>query len=341
MPTRRHISIAVATLRNTFVTVLTAAGPVAAQPADNTTMAEQPADNTTMAEQLFNQGRELAKANDWAAACSKFEASLHYDPAIGTELNLATCYEKLGKLASAWGQYRDAADRSSKTDKRRDYALQQAAALEPRLPKLTIVAPANPPANFAVTRDRTRVDPALLGTSFYVDPGFHQIVASAPGYNAFTTSVTASEAKTETVAIPDLVAKPVEEPHGDDTEPIPLAKNSLKLAGLGTGVAGVAAIGIGVALGAKAKSTFNDAKALCGADLVCGNQADFDRGRSLVSDARRQATLSTVFGVAGGIAVAGGAVMWFVAPMSRHRETASVVPVVTEHRAGLAIVGRF
>src|SRR5262252_2574420 len=100
----------------------------------------QPADTTTLAEQLFNQGREAAAKNDWANACPKFEASLRYDPALGTRLNLANCYDKLGKLAKAWCMYRDAADRAAQAGdlKRKEYALQQAAALEPRLPRLTI-----------------------------------------------------------------------------------------------------------------------------------------------------------------------------------------------------------
>jgi hypothetical protein len=47
-----------------------------------------------------------------------------------------------------------------------------------------------------------------------------------------------------------------------------------------------------------------------------------------------------VLEVAGGVAVAGDAVMWFV-PKSKHRETASAVPIVTGHHAGLAFIRRF
>src|SRR6187549_3107203 len=94
------------------------------------------AQSGAVAEQLFNEARELAKSNRWAEACPKFEASLRYDAALGTRLNLATCYENVGKLASAWGLYRDSVDFATKTSntKRADYARKQAAALEPRLP---------------------------------------------------------------------------------------------------------------------------------------------------------------------------------------------------------------
>ena len=74
----------------------------------------QPGASSTIAEQLFNQARDLAKANQWVEACPKFEASLRYDPVLGTQLNLATCYEHIGKLASAWGLYREATELANK-----------------------------------------------------------------------------------------------------------------------------------------------------------------------------------------------------------------------------------
>src|ERR1051325_9814246 len=85
--------------------------------------AAQPSDSTALAEQLFNEGRALAKANNWTAACPKFEQSLRYDPALGTRLNLATCYEKTGRLASAWSLYRESAGFAAKEGgtKRREY----------------------------------------------------------------------------------------------------------------------------------------------------------------------------------------------------------------------------
>jgi len=169
----------------------------------------QSSDNTALAEQLFNQGRELAKRNDWAAACPKFEASFRYDPTLGTRLNLATCNEKLHKLASAWAHYRGAAEVAGKMGdtQRRDYALQHAAALEPRLPRLTIAPPAHVPDNLSVTRDNVALDVAVLGTPLYVDPGVHEIRATAPGGQPFTISITLRESESQTVTIPELARK--------------------------------------------------------------------------------------------------------------------------------------
>jgi hypothetical protein len=318
----------------------------------------QPAENTALAEQLFNEGRDLGKANKWEQACPKFEQSLRYDPALGTRLNLATCYEKIGKLASAWGQYRQAADVAAKTgdSKRRDYAIKQAAALEPRIPRLTIVAPKTAPPGLVVQRDGTAIDAGLLGTGLFVDPGAHEVTATAPGFAPFKGSITVAEGKSETLTIAELVPQPGEPAKPDQpaaatpsksrpaepVEPVdaPPSKSRTYLA-IGVAAGGVALVGVGFVFGAKAGSTYDKAKKLCGDDLACDSTDDFTRGKQLISDARSQATISTIAVIAGGAAIAGGAVLYFTAPKHRRVETARIVPVVTGHDAGIAVVGRF
>jgi tetratricopeptide (TPR) repeat protein len=170
--------------------------------------------SSTIAEQLFKEARDLAKANRWAEACPKFEASLHYEPVLGTRLNLATCYEHVGKLASAWGIYRESIDLARKANdaKRRAYAQNHADALEPRLAKLVISAPATQPAGFVVTRDGTPIDGNALGIALYVDAGPHEISASAPDFEAFRHTVTLNDGNTETVEIPMLPVIPTPAP---------------------------------------------------------------------------------------------------------------------------------
>ncbi len=60
-----------------------------------------------IAEQLFRDGRELLDAGKTDEACEKFAASQRLAPAIGTQLNLATCREKQGKTATAWSLFVD------------------------------------------------------------------------------------------------------------------------------------------------------------------------------------------------------------------------------------------
>ena len=66
----------------------------------------QPTESVAAAEQLFEQARALFDKGNFADACPRFGASYKLDPALGTLLNMATCYEMLGHIASAWGHYR-------------------------------------------------------------------------------------------------------------------------------------------------------------------------------------------------------------------------------------------
>ena len=60
--------------------------------------------NKATAEALFTEGRALATSGKCAEAIPKFQASQKLDPGVGTLLNLAECYEQVGKTASAWAE---------------------------------------------------------------------------------------------------------------------------------------------------------------------------------------------------------------------------------------------
>ncbi len=321
----------------------------------------QAQDGKAIAEQLFNQARDLVKAEKWAEACPKFEASLRYDPVLGTKLNLATCYERIGKLASAWGLYRDSIELARKAGdpKRADYATKQAAALEPRLPTLRITLPDKPPAGLVVTRDGTALDAGAFGVALYIDPGAHEVTASAPGFTPFIQRMTLVEAKAETLAIPALAVEPrapVKPEPGAPTEPAGLAKAKLDVTkappqapsrtrfylGLGAGGAGVVALGTGVVFGLKAMSTQDELERLCGgADVECSS-SNAAQGKTLYDRSRSQAAISTAFVIGGGVALAAGAVLIWTAPRARERvPSARLLPTVGDGGAGLAAVGSF
>jgi hypothetical protein len=329
-----------------LLVVVLAAGQARAQ--------SQEGNSSALAEQLFNQGRDLVKANQWAEACPKFEASLRYDPVLGTRLNLATCYEHIGKLARAWGLYRESIELAKKAGdtKRAEYAQKQAASLEPRLPKLAISAPASPPVGFVVKRDETTVDAGALGVALYVDPGVHHVTASAPGFETFTVTITLPESKTETIAVPNLAPKPaapvvssVEKPAqpAEPVEPAPAGSipRSRKLLAFGLGGAGVALVGVSLVFGSQASSKKSDAEKLCGPDLACTDMAAFTQSQQLVSDAKSKATLSTVLFGAGLAAIAGGVVVWVTAPREHESAIVHLVPVVHDGGTGLALTGVF
>ncbi len=129
-----------------------------------TPAAAQSGADKAAAEKLFNDARKLMKKGNYSEACPKLDASLKLDPALGTRLNLAKCYEEVGKLASAWGLYREAEDLAKQNkDNRARFARSRAKALEPRLPQLVIKAPSEDEIpGLTVTRDGTTIDRGLL-----------------------------------------------------------------------------------------------------------------------------------------------------------------------------------
>ena len=137
------------------------------------------------AQALFEQARQLVDDGKYEAACPKFAESQRLDPAPGTQFNLADCYEKTGRLASAWSLFLEVAVSSKAAGRPEHEALarKRAAALKPKLPRLTIEVPAESRVpELSVGRCSVSVGEAQWGAAMPVDSGRCLITAKAPGH---------------------------------------------------------------------------------------------------------------------------------------------------------------
>src|SRR5690242_18727988 len=133
-----------------------------------------PAETRAAADALFREGRALVKQGQFAAGCAKLEGSQNLDPAPGTLLALADCFEKDGRLASAWSTWNDAVVLSrQRNDKRRqETAEKRAKALEGKLPKLQINVPTESAVEgLVVKRNDKLIESSIFGSAIPVDPG--------------------------------------------------------------------------------------------------------------------------------------------------------------------------
>lgn len=134
---------------------------------------------------LFKEGQALMERGDYRAACPKFEESLRIQRGIGTLYNLAECYEKLGRTASAWRGFREvqaASEAEGRTD-RGMAARERVEKLEPTLVKLRIEVPKNLASvkGLEIRRGESTVSRDEWGVALPVDPGTYRVRASLPG----------------------------------------------------------------------------------------------------------------------------------------------------------------
>ncbi len=328
--------------------LLGVASPSSAQPS---------ASDKAAAEALFDQAQKLMQAGKAAAACSKFEQSQRIDAAIGTLLYLGDCYEKSGRLASAWATFREGASmaRTAGQTERAEAGEKRAALLGPRLGRLVLVVEDTTRSipGLVVERGGTGINSAVLGASVPVDAGTHQIRVTAPGHEAWDGSVDVKDGAEARLQIPALTKLP-EQPAAAPapvapaapapvTNPPPSAPpdadagtgDGQRTAGIVLGGVGVAGVIVGSIFGITAINKNSDAEELCPRGDVC----DDPEGVTLTDDAKSAALVSNIaFGV-GGAALIGGAVLYLTAPT----ETTALraVPRIGKDSAFIQLGGRF
>jgi len=158
--------------------------PLAVIGAPSAAWAQTDAQQKAAAEALFDEGKQLLSQGQFESACRRFEQSQEIDPGVGTLLYLGDCYERSGRLASAWAIYREAASAAAAAGQgeRTRIADERARRLAPSLSKLVLLVPQdNRVPGFELLLDNRVLSPALFGVPFPVDAGQHELSARAPG----------------------------------------------------------------------------------------------------------------------------------------------------------------
>jgi hypothetical protein len=313
----------------------------------------------TLAEVLFRDAQQLLAAGRIHEACEKFQASQEADPALGTLLNLAVCHEREGRTATAWLEYSEVASLAHRggDTAREKYAQARLSDIEPSLHRVAVNAEQAVEGQ-VIWLDKTSVLPAAYGIGIPVDPGEHELRATAPGKAPWSWRfTTTTEPGTEQITIPPLkpeakavtapplapapapaTTAPPAAPSVTEGEPAPLDLRH-KLA---YGSAGVAAVGLGLGVyfGVSAGAHASRRDELCEASVACYSQSAFHE-HHLAEVA--QFWMLVTGGV--GLAAAGAATALFLVPMSPKNERAATTwhaaPFVGPNVFGVAGEGRF
>ncbi len=285
------------------------------------TPASAQAEDQATARSLFNDARDLMKAGHYDQACPKLEAANKAYSGSGILLNLGDCYEHVGRTASAWTEFGEAASAAERLGRTVDLAeaRRRQSAIEPKLSRLSIHVSKEAPG-MLLRRDGTALDHGAWATAIPVDPGPHAVSAEASGYVTWSSTVNVTDpGKTMTVEVPEL--QPTAAPPAPPQPPAPTATEApapapaaastetphywtgRRVASAGVTGVGVVGMGVGGILGLVAKGQFNTAKG----ELQPRQDQD---SKSAVSTAN----VATVFVVAGAVVAAGGLVFWLTAP---------------------------
>ncbi len=325
----------------------------AALSAPASAIAQPAASDAALADALFQDGKALMNAGQYAQACPKLAESQRLAPASNTLLTLALCHQNQGRTASAWGEFTEAASIAQKErrDDRVKVAREHLKQLEPILSRLTItVAPTSASLQgLEVTRDGVFVGSAVWGTAVPLDPGEHVVEAWAPGKKRWTMTVQlAPNGGRQTVPVPPLVSgtgtAPAAAPVGalpdqpPASEPASSPMSSRKIAGFVVGGIGVAALAVGGVFGVRAITQSSEAKKLC-PQTSCDNPKAVETNDS----AKVSAIVSDIGLGAGIVGVGVGVFLLVTAPSSPAPKPSGITaaPWVGPGGAGVTVRSAF
>lgn len=283
------------------------------------------------ADKLFEDGRKYLVGKEYALACTAFEQSQQADPAIGTQLNIALCYEEWGKIASAYRAYLEATRLAKlKFDARAKGSQAKADELAPKVPRVTLEVPEDADVGAVFLFDGKEIDRAKLADDLLVDAGHHVIEVRLSGHPPNKTEIELKLGERRRIAVE--VPKPAPQVVVRST---PRRKGRL-YGGLVLTTGGVVAMSVAGIVALGARQDYKDALDHGCSMGLCDNRTDFNA----TQDARSRANLMSFVG-AGGLVLTGVGV-YLMLTSAGHRTTeraVTIVPTMSPTTAGLSIAG--
>jgi hypothetical protein len=262
---------------------------------------------------LFREARALMDQGEFEKAAALLEEALKELPGKGISFQLAVCYERMGRFASAWARFQEVAylEEAAGDGARAQIARSRALAIASKVPHV-IITVAQPADGLVVERDGVPLASATWGTPLPQDPVRVVISASAPGRQPWQRSIDLGAGESQRVDVPAL--EPVVVVAPAPNERAPAARSSTgaswatprRIAALASGGLGLAGLATGAVFAIQSISTYQSANAYCNASNRCSDP----RGVALRQTAIDDGNAATVAIGLGVVAVVAGVVLW-------------------------------
>ncbi len=240
-----------------------------------------------LAKKYFDEGRGLEERGDFRGALSKYAEADKIAPTAGVRFHEAYCWELLNKLAQAQTAYEAtlALAREQQKPEVEKVAVGRLESLRPRVPQLRIRIVGKKVAEVSLDGKLLGAK-ALEGAPIAVDPGEHELVASASNSHTVRREVSTPESQTvtvelrlETEQVPSLGKRPAGEHAALMTDPS-APPRSIALPMVVT-LGAVAAGAGGLTAFVLAGSAQEDARSFCATSVQCSD----DKGKIHTLDA--------------------------------------------------------
>lgn len=288
------------------------------------------------AARLFKEGVQAQSKGDSKVACAKFRGSLVFAIMPNTLFKVAQCDEQDGLLVAALRRWQQGVGLLAEGDKRLEVAKERAAALERRVPKVTLKLAKGAPAKTRVLVDGAAIE--KLDAPLLLDTGERTIVVEAPGRKPERLAIVLAEGDQKEI---ELALGPLDAGSGPTKDalppPPPPASNIGRTLGFvagALGVAGFVTAGVtgGMLLARDATIRDNCPQGQCNAD-----------GWDAAQGAGPLFTVNTVGWIVGIAGVGAGVTLLLTSGGGGGGDVpkAAIAPAILPGGGGGAVAGRF